>query len=237
VWRARRERSAADAAAREQTVLRQRSDERLRIAQELHDVLGHHISLINVQAGVALYLLNDDPGQARPALAAIRQSSRELLREMRATLGVLRAVDGGAPTEAPHHPVPSLADLGPLLDDVRAAGLAVQLRLEGERAALPSAVDRAAYRVVQEALTNTLRHADTGAATVLLRYGRDALVVQVDDDGRGAPRLQAEAGGNGVAGMAERAAVLGGSSSIGPRPEGGFRVRVELPLHAAGVVA
>src|SRR5215207_7069568 len=108
-------------AAREEAALRRRSDERLRIAQELHDVLGHHVSLINVQAGVALYLMDDDPEQARTALTAIKQSSRDLLREMRATLGVLRGVD----VAPPHHPVPGLADLDALVADVRAAGLPV----------------------------------------------------------------------------------------------------------------
>jgi signal transduction histidine kinase len=234
-WRARRERAASAAAAREQTALRRRSDERLRIARELHDVLGHHVSLINVQAGVALYLLDDDPEQARTALTAIKQASRDLLREMRSTLGVLRAVDAvdGPAGEPPHHPVPGLTDLDALLADVRAAGLPVQLRVAGDRAALPPAVDRAAYRVVQEALTNVRRHAGDATATVLLDHRDDALVVVVDDDGRGAAP-GGDGGGNGVAGMAERAAALGGSSSIGPRPGGGYRVRVELPLRPAG---
>jgi signal transduction histidine kinase len=223
-WRARRERIQQAAAAREEAVLRRRSDERLRIAQELHDVLGHHVSLINVQAGVALYLMDDDPEQARTALTAIKQSSRDLLREMRATLGVLRGVDAAPP----HHPVPGLADLDDLVADVRAAGLPVRVAVEGARVELPPGVDRAAYRIVQEALTNTRRHAGPASATVELRYTVDGLTVCVDDDGTGSP---AEVGGgNGMAGMRERAEALGGWSRIGPRPEGGFRVQAHLPV-------
>jgi signal transduction histidine kinase len=227
-WRARRERLVQAAAAQEQAALRRRSDERLRIAQELHDVLGHHVSLINVQAGVALYLMDDDPEQARSALTAIKQSSRDLLREMRATLGVLRGVD----TDPPHHPVPGIADLDALVADVRSAGLPVEMRVEGEVVDLPPAVDRAAYRIVQEALTNTRRHAGPSTATVLLRYAADGLTVQVEDDGSGHVWAGEDGGGNGVAGMRERAQALGGSSEIGPRPEGGFRVRAHLPVPA-----
>jgi signal transduction histidine kinase len=227
-WRARRERLVQAAAAQEQAALRRRSDERLRIAQELHDVLGHHVSLINVQAGVALYLMDDDPEQARSALTAIKQSSRDLLREMRATLGVLRGVD----TNPPHHPVPGIADLDALVAEVRSAGLPVEMRVEGEVVDLPPAVDRAAYRIVQEALTNTRRHAGPATATVLLRYAADGLTVQVEDDGSGHVWAGEDGGGNGVAGMRERAQALGGSSEIGPRPEGGFRVRAHLPVPA-----
>jgi signal transduction histidine kinase len=227
-WRARRERLVQAAAAQEQAALRRRSDERLRIAQELHDVLGHHVSLINVQAGVALYLMDDDPEQARSALTAIKQSSRDLLREMRATLGVLRGVDA----DPPHHPVPGIADLDALVTDVRSAGLPVEMRVEGEVVDLPPAVDRAAYRIVQEALTNTRRHAGPATATVLLRYAGDGLTVQVEDDGTGHVWAGEDGGGNGVAGMRERAQALGGSSEIGPRPEGGFRVRAHLPVPA-----
>ncbi len=235
VWRSRRERLAQVAATQEETARRRRSDERLRIAQELHDVLGHHVSLINVQAGVALYLMDDDPEQARTALTAIKQSSRDLLREMRATLGVLRGVD----TAPPHHPVPGLADLDTLVADVRATGLPVAITVRGEPAGLPPAVDRAAYRIVQEALTNTLRHAGPARATVLLEHGRDGLVVQVDDDGAGSrparpgPDTGPDAGaGNGLAGIRERAEALGGTSEIGARPGGGFRVHVRLPVRA-----
>ncbi|WP_214402329.1 sensor histidine kinase [Pseudonocardia lacus] len=246
-WRARRERILQADAAREEAALRKRSDERLRIAQELHDVLGHHVSLINVQAGVALYLMDDDPEQARTALTAIKQSSRDLLREMRATLGVLRGVDAAPP----HHPVPGLADLQELVGDACAAGLAVRVEVEGPAVELPPGVDRAAYRIVQEALTNTRRHSGAATATVRLRYTADELTVRVDDDGggtrptRGAMHgavdvddgVSGDAGGSGVAGMRERAQSLGGTSRIGPRPDGGFRVEVRLPLPGGRRVA
>jgi signal transduction histidine kinase len=224
LWRARRERIAQARAAREETERRRGSEERLRIAQELHDVLGHHISLINVQAGVALYLMDDDPEQARTALAAIKQSSRELLHEMRATLGVLRGVD----ERPPHQPVPGLARLGTLAADTRAAGLPVTVELHGPPRELPASVDLAAYRIVQEALTNARKHAGPARARVALHYDERGLTVQVDDDGRGT-EAAGSGGGNGLPGMRERAQALGGTITTGPRPEGGFQVRAFLP--------
>ena len=224
--RARRERMAQARAAREETERRRGSEERLRIAQELHDVLGHHVSLINVQAGVALYLMDDDPEQARTALAAIKQSSRELLHEMRATLGVLRGVD----ERPPHQPVPGLARLDALASGTRAAGLPVTVEIRGAARDLPASVDLTAYRIVQEALTNARKHAGPARAHVVLHYDKDGLAVQVDDDGTGtvaAPPVSD--GGNGLPGMRERAQALGGTITAGPRPEGGFRVRAFLP--------
>ncbi len=223
--RARRERQAQARAVREETERRQGVQERLRIAQELHDVLGHHVSLINVQAGVALYLMDDDPEQARTALTAIKQSSRELLREMRSTLGVLRGVD----EQPPYHPVPGLAQLDALVADTRAAGLAVRLDVRGERRDLPPHVDLAAYRIVQEALTNTRRHAGPAQATVTLDYTGSGVTVEVVDDGTGT----AGEPGNGLAGMRERATALGGTITAAPRPDGGFRVHAELPGESA----
>src|SRR5205823_6507236 len=156
---------------------RQASEERLRIARELHDVLGHHLSLINVQAGVGLHLMDDKPEQARTALIAIRQASAEALREVRSVLGILRAED----ESAPRTPAPSLANLGALVDD---AGAGAQV--QGEPRDLPAEVDRAAYRIAQEALTNVRRHAGPGAkAQVTIGYGPDALTVRVADDGVG----------------------------------------------------
>ncbi len=228
-WRARRERHAQARAVREETERRRGSEERLRIAQELHDVLGHHVSLINVQAGVALYLMDDDPEQARTALTAIKQSSRELLHEMRATLGVLRGVD----ERAPHQPVPGLARLDALASDTGAAGLLVTVEVCGPARDLPASVDLAAYRIVQEALTNTRKHAGPARARVVLRYDEAGLTVQVDDDGRGALAAPesgpAGSGGNGLPGMRERVQALGGTITAGPCPEGGFRVRAFLP--------
>jgi signal transduction histidine kinase len=187
------------------------------------------MSLINVQAGVALHLMDDDPEQARTALAAIKQSSGQLLREMRATLGVLRGVD----EDPPRGPVAGLARLDDLLAENRAAGLPVVLEVTGERRALPPSVDHAAYRIVQEALTNTRRHAGSATATVRVRYDEDGVSVEVEDDGAGPPGTGATTdlprGGNGIPGMRERALALGGSLSVGPRTGGGFQVHARLP--------
>ncbi|TQM02091.1 sensor histidine kinase [Pseudonocardia kunmingensis] len=228
-WRARRERLAQEQLTREETERRRGSEERLRIARDLHDSLGHHVSLINVQAGVALHLMDDDPEQVRFALAAIKQSSGELLREMRSTLGVLRGVDEGPPRT----PVAGLARLEDLLAENRAAGLPVELEVVGERRELPPSVDQAAYRIVQESLTNTRRHAGPARARVALHYTGDDLEVRVEDDGPGAPAPAEAPGGNGLPGMRERAAALGGTLDAGPRPTGGFRVHARLPAPAS----
>ncbi|WP_132428193.1 sensor histidine kinase [Pseudonocardia endophytica] len=225
LWRFRRERREQVRAALAEEQRRKAGEERLRIAQELHDVLGHHVSLINVQAGVALFLLDDDPEQARTALAEIKRSSRDLLREMRSTLGVLRGVDAAAP----HQPTPGLDRLDALLDDVRAAGLEVTLRTAGDTRPLPTGVDLAAYRIVQESLTNTRRHAGASTATVLIGYRDRELELRVDDDGTGPPAVETT-GGNGLLGMTERAHALGGTLEAGAGPDGGYRVRARLPL-------
>lgn len=227
LWRARRERREQARAAAAEAERRRGSEERLRIARDLHDVLGHHISLINVQAGVALYLMDDDPEQARSALTAIKQSSRELLREMRSTLGVLRGVD----EEPPHQPVAGLARLDELVQATRTAGLPVTVEIGGEPRELPPSVDTAAYRIIQEALTNTRKHAGPARATVLLTYTEDGITVRIDDDGTG-PAGSSD-GGDGLPGMRERAAALGGTLTAGPRPGSGFRVDAHL-LTAGG---
>jgi signal transduction histidine kinase len=208
------------ARARAEQERRQASEERLRIARELHDVLGHHLSLINVQAGVGLHLMDERPEQARTALRAIKQASAEALREVRSVLGVLRTEDEAAPRT----PSPSLANLATLVDGERARAV-----IEGEPRRLPAELDRAAYRIAQEALTNVRRHAGPGArATVTIGYQPGALTVRVDDDGRGAPTPDTDAG-NGIAGMRARATALGGTLSAGPGPHGGFRVEARLP--------
>lgn len=224
--RGRRERMV-EARRRQELQARRRADEeRLRIARELHDVLAHSISLINVQSGVALHLLDEHPEQARSALSAINEASGEALREVRSVLGVLRG-DGEQP---PREPTAGLASLDELVSRTRAAGVAVSLELEGDRRTLPTSVDLAAFRIVQESLTNVVRHARAGAVTVHLDYEPDALTVQVDDDGSG-PGAEAESdGGNGIPGMRERAAALGGELEAGAGPAGGFRVRVRLPI-------
>jgi signal transduction histidine kinase len=222
LWRARRERREQAKAAAAEAQRRRGSEERLRIARDLHDVLGHHISLINVQAGVALYLMDDDPEQARTALTAIKQSSRDLLREMRSTLGVLRGVD----EEPPHDPVAGLSRLGDLVEATRTAGLPVTVEIGGEPRELPPSVDTAAYRIVQEALTNARKHAGPAQASVLLTYTEDGITMRIDDDGTG-PAGTTD-GGDGIPGMRERATALGGTLTAGPRPGGGFRVDAHL---------
>ncbi|HYX43492.1 MAG TPA: sensor histidine kinase [Acidimicrobiales bacterium] len=232
--RVRGERAAEAERAHEEQARRRAGEERMRMARELHDVLAHNISLINVQAGVALHLMDEQPEQARTALTAIKGASKEALGELRSVLGVLRGVD----EDEPRDPAPGLARLGGLTAGAEAAGLAVHTVTEGEPRPLAAGLDLAAYRIVQEALTNVARHAGARTATVRVAYGATDLVVEVDDDGRGpvAGRgLADDAGtGSGIAGMRERAAALGGDLYAGPRPGGGFRVRVRLPLEPPG---
>ncbi len=212
---------AEQARARTEQQRRQTSDERLRIAQELHDVVGHHLSLINVQAGVGLHLMDDRPEQARVALTTIKAASSEALAEVRAVLGLLRAEEG---EQAPRAPAPSLANLSVLLDSSGA-----RLVTQGTERPLPPEVDRAGYRIVREALTNVRRHAGDGAtATVTIGYLPGELSVVVADDGTGATGAPAD--GNGLAGMRARAEALGGTLSAGSVPTGGFQVAARLPL-------
>jgi signal transduction histidine kinase len=224
--RERRLRIAEAERTRHQEAERRAGEERLRIARELHDVLAHNISLINVQSGVALHLLDEQPEQARGALSAINDASGEALREMRSVLGVLRRVD----EKLPRAPTPGIAQLPKLISRSSAAGVAAQLEVEGEQRSLPASVDLAGFRIVQESLTNVARHARAASATVRLSYGDHELTVVVEDDGRGAPADPAGDGGNGIAGMRERAAALGGDLKTGPRLGGGFAVRARLPI-------
>jgi signal transduction histidine kinase len=230
--RSRREQAAEAEAIRAEEARRQASEERLRIAQELHDVLAHDISLITVQAGVALHLLDEHPEQARPALTVIRDASRDALGELRSVLDILRMGEA-----APRQPTAGLADLPALVERTRSTGLDVAV--DGVDAAtaggLPPGVDLAAFRVVQEAVTNVVRHAGAGRATIRFARRPGELVVQVDDDGRGPTRGDAPAGGGrGIAGMRERARALGGRLEAGPRPGLGFRVRACFPLPPDG---
>jgi signal transduction histidine kinase len=224
--RIRRVRAAEAARIREEEALRRASEERLRIARELHDSLGHYLSMISVQSGVALNLNPGLPGQVAESLSAIRQASKEGLRELRSVLRILR--QDGEP--APHAPPPALARLGDLTGHAAAAGLQVRAETSGTVRELPFGVDQAAFRIVQEALTNVTRHAGTDTATVRVLYGQHDLTVQVDDDGRGRDDGLPPPGGSGIAGMRERAAALGGELHAGPRPGGGFRVTAALPL-------
>ncbi|GAA1849657.1 sensor histidine kinase [Actinomadura bangladeshensis] len=226
--RMRAQRAAETARTRAEEERRQASEERLRMARELHDVLAHNISMINVQAGVALHLIDQNPEQARTALAAIKDASKEALTEMRGVIGALRS-EGEA---APRAPTAGLDRLDDLLDRARSAGLAVDAETTGRRRPLHAGTDLAAFRIVQESLTNVTRHAGPGPVTARVRiaYGEHEVVVLVEDDGRGAPLLDDRPGGSGVRGMRERAAALGGTFEAGPRPGGGFRVRAALPL-------
>lgn len=224
--RGRRQRAAEATRARQQEARRRAGEERLRIARELHDVLAHDISMINVQSGVALHLLDEQPEQARTALAAINEAGADALREVRSALEVLR----GSGERPPRSPAAGLAALEELVSRSTAAGVNVSLLVEGERRPLPASVDLAAFRIVQESLTNVVRHSGATAASVHLTYGNGELAVEIDDDGHGSAAAGGVGGGSGIAGMRERAAALGGHLDAGPRPGQGFAVRARLPL-------
>jgi signal transduction histidine kinase len=202
------------------------TEERLRITRELHDVVGHAVSLTVLQVVAALELLDAGRAEAaRPRLLAVERVAREALAEMRRLVAVL-----GPPGEAIAAPQPHAAAIQQLVDDAVAAGLEVELAVEGEARALPPGTDLAAYRIVQEALTNVRRHAGPARASVTLRYARDALEIQVADDGRGATH-RAD-GGRGLIGMRERVALYGGQLTTGSRAEGGYLIEARLPLEA-----
>ena len=226
IVRIRRERAAEAAQIRQEEQLRRASEERLRIARELHDAIGHHLSLINVQSGVALHLGDELPEQARDSFSAIKQASKEALSELRSVLSVLRQED----EPAPRSPTPAIARLDDLVSQAAAAGLTVHTEIDGPARPLPFSVDVAAYRIVQEALTNVTRHAGPATAMVRVCYAGQDLAVQVDDDGTGPPPGPPAGNGRGIIGMHARAAALGGELQAGPRPGGGFRVRARLPL-------
>ena len=203
-------------------------EERARIARELHDIVAHAVSVIVVQAGAERRSLAGELAGTRDVLASIEQTGRGALAEMRRLLGMLRE-DGGEPALAPQ---PTLARLEPLLEQVRAAGLEVDVSVEGERSRLSPGLDVSAYRIVQEALTNALRHAGPARAEVVVRYGERELAIAVRDDGRG--NASGNGRGHGLVGMRERAALYGGQIDAGPSDDGGFEVLVRLPLEAGG---
>ncbi len=212
----------------EQDARRRIDEERLRIARELHDVVAHTMATINVQAGVAVHVLPTRPEAAAEALQAIKAASKEGLRELRAILNVLRQADDADPTQ----PAPGTAQLETLVDGARRAGLETTLSVTGTPIPLPATVDLAAYRIVQESLTNAIRHAGPAQAAVSLCYGDDELRIDVADTGRGKlASVVSEGAGHGLAGMRERAAAVGGSVETGPSPAGGYRVAARLPLH------
>ncbi|MET8798584.1 histidine kinase [Nocardia sp. NPDC004568] len=209
---------------------RRATEERLAIARELHDVLAHSLSVINVQSSVALELFEKKPEQAATALAAIKTASRDALGEVHALLHSIRA--GTGPVTAPTAPVAGLADLDRVVAGARAAGLEVRTEITGAGRRLPSVVDVAAARIIRESLTNVLRHAPGAAAVVCVRYAPEHLRITVDNTApqRVTSHADGGTGGTGIAGMMERAAALGGEVVAGPRPDSGFRVDARLPV-------
>ncbi|PZF97807.1 two-component sensor histidine kinase [Micromonospora deserti] len=216
----------AAARTRAEEARRLADGERLRVAQEVHDVVGHGLAAIHMQAEIALHLLEKRPEQAHAALAAISSTSKEALDELRVTLAVVRRGDGAAERA----PAPGLAQVPALRDRLAGTGLPVAVEVDGEPRALPVAVDLAAYRVVQESLTNVLRHAGPATAAVRIRYAPAEVGVEVTDTGRGAPGPARGTAGSGLAGMRERITALGGSFDAGPTAGGGFRVYARLPV-------
>jgi signal transduction histidine kinase len=219
---------------------RARSEERLQIARELHDVVAHTMSLIAVQAGVANYVASTRPDEAARALASIEETSRGALGEMRALLGMLRA-DESAATLGPASslvPTPGLADLDGLVKRTAEAGVRVNLDVCGERPPLPAGLELAAFRVIQEAITNVIRHAATDSCQVTVTYQRETLLLAVTDGGTGhgaADHGAADHGaaGHGIAGMRERVQMYGGQLQAAPLPGRGFRVTARFPLAGA----
>ncbi|MFL6271609.1 MAG: sensor histidine kinase [Actinomycetes bacterium] len=233
-YTARLEQTAELERARAEQARQAVAEERLRLARELHDVVAHSISVIAVQSGVGAHVAKTQPEEAAKALAAIEVTSRAALTELRRLLGVLRQEDEPQGDLAP---VPGLADLDSLLAEVAKAGLAVRLQVEGRPAQLPAGVDLSAYRIVQEALTNVVKHAGPARAQVAIRYRDHEVMVEVTDDGRGAAAPTGDGRarvGHGLIGMRERVAVFGGDLQTGPRPGGGFRVAARLPLAVEG---
>jgi signal transduction histidine kinase len=218
---------------KEEEARRRVTEERMRIARELHDVVAHHITLVNAQAGVAHHLMKTDPSHAYEALERIRDTSRSALDELRATVGLLRANDEAA---APREPAPGLTDLAALVEAFQHAGLDVVMDGPGAAAErpMPALTGLTAYRIVQEALTNTHKHAgSTATARVRVEVAADAVRIQVDDDGGRGPARTGIGTGHGMIGMHERVKAIGGTFGAGPRARGGFRVEAELPLGSA----
>jgi signal transduction histidine kinase len=209
--------------ARQEQARRQAGEERLRIARELHDVVAHHMSLINVQAGVALHLVDRKPEQVETALATIKDASKEALTELRSLIGILRADE-----DAPRVPVATLDSLDDLVERTKQAGVAIQAHTEGDLARVPSAVEVAAFRIIQEAITNVVRHSGASAARVFVTASDDVVEVRVEDNGRGlaAPGEH----GTGILGMHERAQAFGGAVEVTNGPLGGTVVSARLPI-------
>ncbi|MDX2548666.1 sensor histidine kinase [Streptomyces sp. WI04-05B] len=235
-----RERAERAERTREEEARRRVAEERLRIARDLHDVVAHHIALVNVQAGVAAHVMDKRPDQAKEALAHVREASRSALNELRATVGLLRqSGDPAAPTE----PAPGLHRLDELVGTFHNAGLQVEVARADQDTTLPAAIDLAAYRVIQEALTNVQKHAgpEAKAEVSVVRVGPNIEITVLDNGpGRGAgqerqegPEGPEEGGGHGLLGMRERVTAVGGNCTTGPRYGGGFRVHAILPVKSS----
>jgi signal transduction histidine kinase len=213
---------------REANIQRAAAEEQARISRELHDVIAHNVSVMTIQAAAARDVFEADPSRAREALGSIESTGRAALTELRRLLSAVR--DGGPPELAPQ---PGLGAVGELVSQVRRSGLDVELSLEGDRPALPAALDLSAYRIVQEALTNTLKHASARRAWLEIRYGQSEVDVTVRDDGVGGPANGADSGGGrGLVGMRERVELFGGQLEAGPQAGGGYAVSARLPIGA-----
>jgi signal transduction histidine kinase len=232
------EKTARLQAEREERSQRAVAVERRRIARELHDVVAHNVSVMTIQAGAARRVVDQDPDQAEEALDVVQQAGREALTEMRRMLGIMRPGDA-APELAPQ---PSLSGVAELVERTRDAGLPVELAIEGDPVPLPTGIDLAAYRIVQEALTNTIKHAGRASAHVVVRYHPDELELEISDDGRGpalsgSAEAELPASGHGIVGMKERVALYGGRLETGRRRGGGFSVTARLPLTGGPVLS
>jgi signal transduction histidine kinase len=219
------ERAVRHEREREEHARRAAAEEQARIARELHDIIAHNVSVMTVQAAAAGDAFETQPARVREALGSIESTGREALTELRRLLGSVRPGDGPG-TFAPQ---PGLARLDDLIDQVRTTGLTVELTVEGRPRELPPSVDLSAYRIVQEALTNTLKHAQASNASVVVRYGLESLEIEVEDDGRGATMDEADRG-HGIIGMRERVTLFGGDLRVGPEANGGFSVHARIPL-------
>ncbi|OMI91557.1 two-component sensor histidine kinase [Streptomyces sp. M1013] len=214
---------------REEEARHRVAEERIRIARELHDVVAHHMALANAQAGTAAHLARTHPEQAQELLTHLTGTTASALRELKATVGLLRTPDGSDDPDDALHPPPGLARLPELVSAFGSAGLHVTVTVHGTRRPLPPGVDLTAFRIVQEALTNVTKHTDAGTADVHLAYAHDRLTLTVTDDGGATPRPPGPGGGYGLIGMRERARTSGGRLSAGSLPQGGFTVTAELP--------
>lgn len=223
------ERAARAERDREEDKRRAADEERARIARELHDVIAHHVSAITVQAGAARVAQAQDPAAAARTLATIETTARHALVELSRLLGVIRKEDGAS---LPRAPQPGLGDVEQMVAQAREAGIDVNVSIRGRRPQpLPTALDLSAYRIVQEAVTNAMKHAPNAHVQVAIRYSGEQVELRVTDDGRGGrPAAPERAGGHGIVGMQERVALFGGELEIGPRPDGGFSVAARLPL-------